>query len=162
MKSTGTNDMKPNAYINVYLHYIFAVKRRKALIDPSWQVQLHKYITAIVQNKGHKMLAIGGVADHIHIFIGPHPAQSFSDFVRLVKSDSSEWVNKKGFCEDRFEWQNGYGLFSYDRKHLSSVCNYIETQEIRHRKENLQEEYERLLQEFEIDYDAQFLFADPE
>ncbi len=80
----------PNTYTQQHIHFVFAVKYRAAMIQPNWEERFHKYITGIVQNNGHKMLAINSAADHLHLFTGLNPKQSISDMMRLAKGDSSE------------------------------------------------------------------------
>ncbi len=138
-----------------------AVKYRKAMILSSWKDELHKYITGIVQNYSHKMLGINSVPDHIHIFFGMRPTQSISDLMKIVKAESSGWINERNFSDGRFQWQNGYGAFSYCRSEVQTVINYIKNQERHHTRESFKEEYVRILQEFEVDYDTNYLFADP-
>lgn len=94
----------PNTYTQLYIHCVFAVKYRAALIKPEWEERLHKYITGIVQNNGHKMIAINSVTDHMHLLIGLNPKQSISELMRLVKGDSSEFVNKHKLSAVKFQW----------------------------------------------------------
>src|SRR2546423_14646182 len=101
-----------NTYTQIHIHCVTAVKYRKALIEAEWKERLHRYITGIVQNNGHKMLAINSVADHLHLFAGLNPVQSISEMMRLVKGDSSEFINKEKFTKRKFYWQGGYGAFS--------------------------------------------------
>jgi putative transposase len=75
----------PNTYTQLYIHFVFAVKYRTAIIQPIWEERLHKYITGIVQNNGHKLLAVNSASDHVHLFIGFNPQQSISELMRLVK-----------------------------------------------------------------------------
>src|SRR5205085_131867 len=103
----------PNTYTQIHLQLIFAVKYRAALIKDSWKHDLYKYITGIVQNHRHKLLIINGVEDHLHLLIGFRPHQSLSDLMQDIKGDSSKWINKNNFIKSRFEWQGGYGAFSY-------------------------------------------------
>jgi REP element-mobilizing transposase RayT len=84
-----------NTYTQLYIHFVFAVKFRAAQLNNDWDDRLRLYITAIVQNEGHKMLAINNMQDHVHLFIGLNTTQSVSDIMRLVKGDSSEWINKE-------------------------------------------------------------------
>jgi len=139
-----------------------AVKFRQSLIQPEWKDQLQKYITGIVQNYDHKMLAINNMPDHLHLFIGFRPNQSLSDLMRLVKGESSEWINKQEFTPATFRWQEGYGAFSYSRSHVQVVTNYIMNQEEHHRKRTFLEEYQQFLEQFEVDYDERYIFKLPE
>ena len=97
----------PNTYTQLYIHAVFAVKRRHCLISPEWEEELYKYISGILRNHKHKMLIINGMADHIHILFGLHPAQSISQCMQTIKGQSSEWINRKRFIRGKFEWQEG-------------------------------------------------------
>ena len=147
-----------NTYTQIYIQCVFAVKFRKALIQPFWKDYLLKYITGIVQNHNHKLLSINSMPDHLHMFFGFQPNQSLSDLMNLVKGESSEWINKKKFTESKFRWQTGYGAFSYSRSQIKSVCTYIEKQEERHRIKTFLEEYTDLLKKFEVEYDEKYIF----
>ena len=110
----------PNTYTQVYLQFVFAVKYRAAVIQPSWKNNLYQYITGIVQNNGHKMLVINGMPDHLHIFIGMMPNQSVSDLMKDIKRSSSIWINENKFVKGKFEWQEGYGAFSYAKSQINN------------------------------------------
>lgn len=148
----------PNTYTQIHIHAIFAVKNRHALISKTWEQRLYQYITGIVQNHGHKLLAINGMPDHIHLLFGFRPTQSLSDLMRDVKGDSSLWINENKFLDRKFSWQEGYGAFSYSKSQIHAVATYIENQEQHHRKKSFIEEYVKILQEFEIEYDVRFIF----
>jgi len=98
--------------------------------------------------------------DHIHIFIGMRPTQSISDLMQDIKGSSSKWINEKKFLNRKFEWQEGYGAFSYSKSHVNSVINYIKNQEEHHKKESFREEYLKFLKAFEIEYDERYIFRD--
>jgi REP element-mobilizing transposase RayT len=147
-----------NTYTQIYIQCIAAVKFRKAIIDLSWKERLHQYITGIVRNNGHKMLAINSMPDHLHFFMGMRPDKSISDIMRMVKGDSSEWINKQKFIPEIFRWQDGYGAFSYSRSQIKTVGSYIENQEEHHRKITFLEEYRMFLKQFEVEYDERYIF----
>jgi putative transposase len=151
-----------NTYTQIHLQVIFAVKKRTALIHKEWKDELYKYVTGIVQSYGHKLLAINGIADHVHIFFGMRPTQALSDLMQHVKQNSSKWINQKKFINERFEWQEGYGAFSYGKSQASRVIAYIQNQEVHHRKINFLDEYKRFLEKFEVDYDERYVFKAPE
>ena len=114
-----------DTYTQVYIQCVFAVKGRNSFIQPVWEEELYKYVTAVVQNDRHKMLAINGMPDHIHIFLGLNPAFAISDLVKDIKRASNNWINERGFVNGKFEWQTGYGAFSYGRSQIDQVCKYI-------------------------------------
>ena len=149
-----------NSYTQIHLQFVFAVKHREGFIHHSWKEELFKYITGIVQDKKykHKMLAINGVADHIHLLVGFRPDQSISDFMQDVKGSSSKWINSRNFLQGHFEWQSGYGAFSYSKSDVKKVIQYIKNQEEHHRVKFFREEYMDLLKEHEIDFDERYIF----
>ena len=130
------------------------------MIQPEWEGRLQKYITGTVQKNGHKLLAINTVPDHLHLFVGLNPNQSISEMMRLVKGDSSEFVNKERFTERKFNWQNGYGAFSNSRSHIDGVVKYILNQKQHHAKQTFRTEYLEMLKDYEIDYDEKYIFHD--
>jgi REP element-mobilizing transposase RayT len=150
-----------DTYTQLYIQFVFAVKYRKAMLDPAWDERLRLYITAIVQNNRHKMLAINNIHDHIHILIGLNPGQSISKIMQLVKGESSQWINKEKLTEQTFQWQNGYGAFSYSRSHLDRVVKYIHNQKEHHRKQAFLDEYRFMLERHCVEYDEQNIFIGP-
>jgi len=149
-----------NTYTQIHIHFVFAVKFRQAIIHTEWKGELYKYITGIIRNNNHKLLAINGVSDHVHILIGIRPAQSISDLMKNIKQDSSRWINKNKFLKTHFEWQEGYGAFSYSKSQLNAVINYIDNQEVQHKKKTFREEYIDFLEKFEVDFDEKFIFKE--
>ena len=108
-----------NTYTQIHIHTVFAVKNRTCIIGRQWQDELYKYITSIIQNHGHKVLAIDGMPDHTHVFFGMRPTQSLSDLMQDIKGDSSKLINNMGFVRGQFSWQEGYGAFSYTNRKLT-------------------------------------------
>ncbi len=147
-----------NTYTKIYIHSVFSPQNRESLIHKSWEEELYKYITGIVQNNGHKMLAINGMSDHIHLFIGMKPNQSISDLIRDIKSNSSKWINEKRFVYGKFSWQEGFGAFSYGHSQINNVINYINQQKEHHNKQNFKSEYLLLLRKFDITYNNEYIF----
>lgn len=147
-----------STYSQIYIQTIFAVKGRNNLIDPTWEDRLFKYITGIVQNKGQKMIAINGIPNHIHFLIGMKPSCCLSDLVREVKKSSNEFINENNYCKFRFNWQEGFGAFSYSDSQLNGVVSYIRNQKEHHRKKTFKEEYVDLLKRYQVDFDERYLF----
>ena len=151
-----------NTYTQIHIHCVFALKFRLALIESSWKNRLHQYITGIVQNHNHKMLCINSMPDHLHMFFGMRPDQSLSELIRIVKGESSEWINKEKLTSSTFRWQQGYGAFSYPKSQIAIVCDYIENQEEHHKKKTFLEEYKEMLEKFEVEYKEEYIFKLPE
>ncbi len=149
-----------NTYTQIHMHFVFAVKFRHGIIQPKWKDNLYKYITGIVQNNNHKLLEINGMPDHIHILIGLRPSQSISDLMKDVKQGSSLWINENKLTREHFEWQEGYGAFSYSKSQIDRVIHYIQNQEEHHKKKTFRQEYLDFLQKFEIEYDEKYIFKE--
>ncbi len=151
-----------NTYTQIHIQAVFAVKARIGLIQNVWKDDLYKYITGIVQIHKHRMLAINGMPDHVHVFFGMLPTQSLSDLLQDIKGGSSKWINKNKFINGHFEWQEGYGAFSYSKSHVDQVISYIRNQEEHHRKQTFLEEYKDFLEKFEVEFDERYIFKEPE
>lgn len=147
-----------DTYSQIYIQVVFSVQNRKALIHESWEDELYKYITGIIQNKGQKLIAMNGMPDHIHIFIGMKPNCSLSDLVREIKKSSNSFINEKQLTMIPFYWQEGFGAFSYSFSHIDKVVQYIKIQKIHHQKKTFKEEYLEFLEKFKIEYKDEYLF----
>jgi len=147
-----------STFSQIYIQIVFAVKGREFLIHQSWEAELYKYITGIVQNKEQKLIAINGMPDHIHIFIGMKPSCCLSDLVREIKKSSNTFIKENKFSKHNFQWQEGFGAFSYSHSHIGKVAKYIENQKEHHKKKSFKEEYLRFLNKFEIEHKKEYLF----
>jgi REP element-mobilizing transposase RayT len=107
------------------------------------------------------MLAINNVADHLHMLVGLSPKQSISDMLRLVKGDSSEWINSERLVLGKFQWQEGFGAFSHSRSQIDSVVKYIQGQVEHHKKVGFIDEYKKMLSDFSVDFDEKYIFQPP-
>ena len=148
----------PGTFSQIYIQIVFAVKGRESLIHKSWEEELFKYITGIVRNKGQKMLSINGMPDHIHFLIGMKPSCCLSELVREIKKASNTFIKEKHFAKFKFEWQEGYGAFSYSHSNLDAVIRYIEKQKEHHKKNTFKEEYLEFLEKFNIEFKNEYLF----
>lgn len=147
-----------NTYTQIHIQAVFTVQDRDSIIHNNLKEDLYKYITGIVQNNKHKLLAINGMPDHIHILLGLRPSQSLSDLMQDIKGSSSKWINEKRFVRGKFSWQEGYGAFSYSKTDLPNLISYIQHQQEHHTRKTFLEEYHDLLKEFDIEYDDRFVF----
>jgi REP element-mobilizing transposase RayT len=110
-----------STYSKIYIQTVFAVKGRESLIQPEWEERLYKYITGIIQRKEQKLLAINGMPDHIHFFIGMNPSCCLSDLVREIKKSSNDFIKDEKLSKFKFNWQEGFGAFSYSHSQLDMV-----------------------------------------
>ncbi len=147
-----------NTYTQLYFQIVFAVKNRDALIQKAWQGQLHAYITGIVQKQGHKMMCINSMPDHIHLLIGYNHTKLLPDLMEHIKTSSNDFIKTNHLSHYKFDWQKGYGAFSYSQSQVSTVAKYIENQEVHHQKKSFRAEYLELLRKFEVEYDERYVF----
>ena len=147
-----------NTYTQISIQAVFAVKGRQNLIVHSWRDNLCRCIATIIRDEGATPLAVGGWTDHIHAFFGLQPTMCVSDLLQRIKAGSSGWINREHFVDHRFNWQSGYGAFSYSKSQRDRVIKYIMNQEKRHGKVTFKQEYLKMLQTFSITYDERYLF----
>jgi len=149
-----------NTFTQIHIHAVFAVQNRLSLISKTWEERLYKYIAGIIRNYDHKLIAINRMPDHIHILFGMRPVQSLSELMQQIKGDSSKWINENNFVKGKFSWQSGYGAFSYSKSQITTVANYIEKQEEHHKSKTFIEEYRKILDDFNIDFNEQYIFKE--
>ncbi|HLP56736.1 MAG TPA: IS200/IS605 family transposase [Fluviicola sp.] len=150
-----------NTYTSIRIHFVFAVKFRRNLIHKSWKDELFKYMTGIIHNHQHQVLAINGVEDHVHILVGLNPNQSISELMKEVKASSSKWINDHRKTTTRFSWQEGFGAFSHSSDKIPGVIRYIQKQEEHHSKRTFSDEFQLMLNRFEVNYDERYVFTEP-
>jgi REP element-mobilizing transposase RayT len=146
-----------NTYSQIYIQVVFAVKGRQNLIREDFRDELEKYICGIVNEQEHKPLAIYCMPDHTHLLVGLKPANTISDLVRDIKSSSSSFIKSKKWINN-FQWQSGYGAFSYSKSQIDNVIKYILSQPEHHKKTTFKAEYIAFLDKFGIDYQPEYLF----
>lgn len=147
-----------NTYSKIYLHFVFAVQNRNAVIHESWKATLYRYMAGIISKNGHKAYVINGMPDHVHALVSMSPAQSPSDLMYDVKRSSSLWINENKLAAGRFSWQEGFGAFSYGQSQISTIARYIEQQENHHKKQSFIDEYLEFLKLFDVEYDKRYVY----
>ncbi len=149
-----------NSYNQVYIQTVFAVKYRAAVLDKEWRDEVFAVIGNLINETGCKTIIVNGVEDHVHCFLGLKPTVSISELMKTVKAKSSKYINDNHFLLNRFEWQEGYGAFSYSHSQIDAVYNYIRNQEKHHTKSTFKEEYLMILDRFEIPYEERYIFEE--
>ncbi|MEY2830621.1 MAG: hypothetical protein RIQ33_2479, partial [Bacteroidota bacterium] len=147
-----------NTYSQLYFQIVFTVKGRESLISKKHKEELQKFITGVIQNRNAKLYAINCMPDHTHIFLSSKPNLLLSDLVRDIKASSSKFINEKNWMMGKFNWQEGFGAFTYSHSQIDAVVKYIDNQEEHHEKFSFKDEYISLLQKFNIDYQNEYLF----
>ena len=148
----------PKTHTQLYVQYMFTIKGRKNFIPLEHNKLLHKYIRGIVEKRRSNILAINNTADHMHILASVNPNYSYAKFIQEIKAGSSKYINDQKWVTGKFQWQAGYGAFSYSKSQIENVIKYIDDQQLHHQKRTFREEYLEFLKIFQIDYDDKYLF----
>ena len=147
-----------NTYSQINIHCVFSVKGREIFITHNYRDALYKYMYGILSNEKAFPLAVNGWIDHVHVFFEMPVTVAVSELMRILKASSSKWINENKYVKGRFNWQEGYGAFSYSRSQRNSVIRYIMNQEKHHKKVSFREEYTELFEKFQVTYDKNFMF----
>jgi REP element-mobilizing transposase RayT len=147
-----------NTYTQMNVHAVFSVKGRGNFISEKWNDELFKYVSGTLKETKNYSLAVGGHRDHVHVFFELHPTNSVSDVLKNIKSKSSKWINEKRLVDGHFQWQAGYGGFTYSRSQRNDVIKYIMNQKNHHSSKSFKDEYLDLLRKNEIKYDDAYVF----
>jgi len=147
-----------DSYKKVYLHIVFAVKNRQALLEKEWRNKLFSYISGILNKRGHYSLAVNGYFDHIHLFFDYSCNELIPDLVREIKKSSNQYISDNKFTTHKFEWQNGYAVFSNGFREKDEIIKYILNQEIHHSKRTFRDEYFSLLNNYKIEFKNEYIF----
>jgi REP element-mobilizing transposase RayT len=142
------------------MHVVIVVKWRSNLISSDWKLDLFKYINGIVVSKKDKIMCLNGVSDHLHILLSISPSTRISDLVRDIKANSAKWINEQRFINTRFEWQNGFGVFSVSPGRVDRTIDYIKNQEAHHQRDSFRTEYLKILKKAGVEYDEKYIFED--
>ena len=143
---------------NILLHVIFSTKNRSPFIDEDIESELYAYIISISSSLGCYVHEIGGVADHIHLFITLPRTLSLSALLEEIKKVSSKWIKTRGQKYHCFSWQNGYGAFSVSTSQYDAVVGYISRQKEHHKKHSFQDEFRKILHLNKVPYDERYVW----
>jgi len=147
-------------YHQIYIQAVFAVKYRNAVLDKLWRDKVFGVIGNLINETGCKTIIVNGVEDHVHCFLGLKPVVSISEMMKRVKAKSSKYINDHQLTPSRFEWQRGYGVFSYRQRDVETIYNYVQNQQAHHNTKSFKEEYVGFLKEFQVEYAETNLFEE--
>ena len=150
----------PTTHHGILIHVVFSTKQRFKLLKSAWRNELFVYIGGITKENKSMLLKAGGVEDHVHLLLKMSPAYSISETVKLIKGNSSRWINEQRKVNARFSWQRGYGAFSVSESQMEIVGNYIANQETHHLRRSFEDEYLELLKKHRIEFDPKYVFDD--
>jgi len=148
----------PQSLANLTVHIIFSTRYRLPVISKDIRPILHAYMAATIRNCQCECYRAGGVEDHVHLAVRLSRAIALCKLVEVVKTHSSVWIKTASNGFDEFAWQKGYSAFSVDPRNLPKLCQYIDIQEIHHRKQDFQDEYQSLLKDNLIEFDDRYIW----
>lgn len=147
-----------STFTSLTCHVVFGTKYRRNTIAPELRDDLYRYTGGIIRSHKGVLLEVGGMPDHVHLLVGFSPTMAVSDMLRLIKSNSSKWVNERPGRIDRFEWQTGFAAFSVSHSQVDVVRRYIQNQERHHTERSFREEFLTLLRKHDIEFDERYVF----
>ena len=149
------------SHVSLTYHIVWRTERSERTLTEEYERHLYFYILGICKDKQCYLYRINSMPDHIHLCVEVNPSISLSDFVRIVKQESSKWIKENRDWFPRFDgWGNGYAAFTYSGKERTSVIEYIKTQKEHHRVKSFREEYEEWMREMGIDLENDLFFND--
>lgn len=149
----------PQSLSAVYLHLVFSTKHREPwLADAALRMELHAFLGAVSKQLNCPPVAVGGVADHVHVLASVGRGVTQSDWVKELKRVSSRWLKERDARLGGFAWQGGYGVFSVSPSALEAVEKYIANQEAHHRKVTFQDEFRKFLQMHRVVWDERYVW----
>ncbi|MEP6924278.1 MAG: IS200/IS605 family transposase [Pyrinomonadaceae bacterium] len=155
----GRQKIMAHSFTNQLLHCVFSTKERRPLIMTELASRLYPYLGGIAREHKMKLLAVGGMPDHIHLLLSLPSALSVAKAMQLIKGNSSKWIHET-FAEHRlFEWQEGYGAFSIGVDGIERTISYINNQAQHHQKRDYKSEFVVFLQRNHIEYEERFVFG---
>jgi putative transposase len=147
----------PQSFGSLHYHIIFSTKHRHPWITPDIQPRLFEYNGGILENQSCRLVAAGGMPDHVHLLASLARTVAPSDAVRLIKSNSSGWVHDELALRD-FAWQTGFGAFTISYSNIAQVKTYLANQEQHHRRVSFQEEFLEFLRRHELEWDERYVW----
>jgi REP element-mobilizing transposase RayT len=128
--------IKPHSmsYVKIWIHAVWATKNREPFLSKQLRRELFPHIIEYAKTKNIYITCMNGYTDHVHCLFAVHPEQNIAKIIKLMKGESSFWINRNQLCSSRFEWQNEYSAFSVSESKLSKIKNYIRNQEKHHMK----------------------------
>jgi putative transposase len=148
-----------NTFTSLLYHIVFSTRDRVPAITEKVAGRLYEYVGGIVRGEEGSLLEIGGVADHVHLLTRFKSDRSVAEMVRLIKTNSSKWMNEEHRGVGRFSWQAGYGAFSVSESQVPAVQRYLRGQHEHHAKTTFEEELVALLKKHQVDYDPRYLLG---
>jgi REP element-mobilizing transposase RayT len=145
-----------HSYCQILVHAVFSTDGRQHLIPENMEDRLWAYMGATAKKDGLRVIAVGGISNHAHVFFALPATVTLATTMMNLKANSSRWMGEQGI---KFSWQKGYGAFSVSSSHVDDVVEYIKNQHEHHKKRSFEEEFIALLKKYGVDYDPRYVFG---
>jgi putative transposase len=137
-----------HSYVRIFIHFVWSIKNRAPFLIKEIRHTVFQHIVDYTKTKKIFINAMNIQKEHVHILVSMRGDQNIDDIVKLLKGESSHWINSENLIKPKFSWQRGYGAFSIGQSHIEVVRDYIINQEEHHRKRSYNEEVEELLKKY--------------
>jgi REP element-mobilizing transposase RayT len=126
----------------LYAHVIWAIRNKETRLSKPIRVVLFAHLQKTAEEKGIRIIQVGGAADHVHVLVQLHPAQNLAQVIRQLKAESSDWLNTTQLLPQGFEWEEEYAAYSVSPSAVKQVMDYLDRQEEYHKTKSLEAELE--------------------
>ena len=137
-----------HSFVKLYIHVSWSTKKREKVLTKELRPKLHRHILNYARENQIQIDSLSNQIEHVHALLTIQSDRKLEDIVRLLKGESSHWINSENLTQGKFSWQRGYGAFSISSSHVAAVRKYIENQDEHHRKKSYGEEYASILQKY--------------
>ena len=149
------------SHISLTYHIVWRTKRSERTINEMHERDLYAYILGMCQEKNYHLYRLNSMPDHFHMCVEVHPTLAVSEFMQVIKQETSRWITAHKEWFPHFDgWGNGYAAFTYSVKERPNVIEYIKNQKEHHHKATFREEYEALMREFGLDPEKDLFLKD--
>lgn len=138
----------PHSLVRAYIHYVWTTKNRERTLVNEARYKLRTHIAEYATHNGIDTLALNVQPEHVHLLVSLSRSQRIEDVIKLIKGESSHWINSSDLLPGKFAWQTGYWAGSVSYRHREAVVSYINGQDEHHRRKSFAEEFQEVLTEY--------------
>ena len=135
-------------FVKVWIHYVWATKKREPMLHDEIRHSVFDHIRENARSKDIYLDHIGGYREHVHCLVSLGTDQTIGNIVKLLKGESSHWINQEKLCKTRFSWQHEYFAVGVCESLIEKTRGYIQRQEIHHRTKPFGDEFDQMVRKF--------------
>lgn len=136
-----------HSLVRVYIHYVWTTKNRERTLAGDARRTVREHIAAYAGQNKIALEALDVQPEHVHVLVRLSHDQRIEDVSKLLKGESSHWINQNDVVPGKFSWQTGYAAFSVGHDGIDAVKAYISGQDEHHKRRSFAEEFEQMLRE---------------